>query len=732
MTDLAKLVVRLEANSAQLLSELEKSQSRLKAFERSATSSLDTINKKFEAFGFGIKTALAGFLGGVSFKAIVDANIEASKSFANLENAVERAGAAAGGRTADQFAATAKEIANVTTASGNAVQGVQQLLLRFQNIRTDRFDEATKTALDLSAALGIDLTSAAELVGKALSNPEKGLTALRKAGIGFSDAQTTVINKLVDTGRRAEAQGIILDKLGQKFGGAAEKLRDTFGGALDAVKNSLGDLMESKDGLPGATTAMNELAKTLQDPGVKAGADALFSLLVTGAAKAAELIGKTAAGVAVLFNQGGDRVQKLSQEIEFLEKERKSFLPFVTNIGGGGDQSDIFPKGGFFTEVLTPSEIDKKIQELRDAQDAILGLGTAGAKAAAETKTAFNEIAGAYELPDIEVIDGLTAAEKKLLEALKAQGKTLTESLKTPFEKFNEQLTKADKLLAANAINWTTWQRAVSKAATEFDATLGSVAFDNWQASSNKAATALEPLLEKLRQANAGVHDLGVGISQKLQVQDANIDVAGEVNAQTDAELDKLDKASKDAAHRSQIFAEEAARNIQDIIGNGLESALHDGVANGAKGALQAFGAMLEKMAIQAIAADIGSKLFGNGSTGGATGGAGAGVGGTSGGGFGALISKGIDIFSHFFGGTRDSGGRGTAGQAVMIGRGAQPEMFVPDTSGEFYPAGSWPGGGGQRVTQNIYTSSPITPRSARQLALEAGRQQRVAAARLA
>jgi hypothetical protein len=39
------------------------------------------------------------------------------------------------------------------------------------------------------------------------------------------------------------------------------------------------------------------------------------------------------------------------------------------------------------------------------------------------------------------------------------------------------------------------------------------------------------------------------------------------------------------------------------------------------------------------------------------------------------------------FGGLRDSGGRGDPGKAYMIGTGAQPEMFVPDQPGKFIPA---------------------------------------------
>lgn len=44
---------------------------------------------------------------------------------------------------------------------------------------------------------------------------------------------------------------------------------------------------------------------------------------------------------------------------------------------------------------------------------------------------------------------------------------------------------------------------------------------------------------------------------------------------------------------------------------------------------------------------------------------------------------------------TRDIGGRGSPGQAVVIGRGAQPEVFIPDQPGTFYPNAGVASGGG-------------------------------------
>ena len=69
------------------------------------------------------------------------------------------------------------------------------------------------------------------------------------------------------------------------------------------------------------------------------------------------------------------------------------------------------------------------------------------------------------------------------------------------------------------------------------------------------------------------------------------------------------------------------------------------------------------------------------------------------GGGTGGFFSAVIGAFS-----SRDSGGRGQAGMPYAIGTGAQPEVFVPDTAGTFYPKGA---GMGQTVHNNFTINAP-------------------------
>jgi hypothetical protein len=101
------------------------------------------------------------------------------------------------------------------------------MLLTFTNIRNeagkgnDVFDQAVTTLTDLSAAMGTEPKQAAIQLGKALQDPVKGLTALMRVGVTFTEQQKRQIEAMVKHGRTAEAQKAILAELDKEFGGSA-------------------------------------------------------------------------------------------------------------------------------------------------------------------------------------------------------------------------------------------------------------------------------------------------------------------------------------------------------------------------------------------------------------------------------------------------------------------------------------------------------------------------------
>lgn len=117
-------------------------------------------------------------------------------------------------------------------------------LLTFTNIAGENFKRAQTVALDLATVLNGDLQGASIQLGKALNDPVKSLSALRKSGIQFTNEQEAVIKKLASTGQMAKAQSLMLDELERQYGGQAEAAAKVGAGSLKQLKNSWGDFME--------------------------------------------------------------------------------------------------------------------------------------------------------------------------------------------------------------------------------------------------------------------------------------------------------------------------------------------------------------------------------------------------------------------------------------------------------------------------------------------------------
>lgn len=233
---------------------------RLTVDQKGLKGGLTSAQKDLDRFG---KTAgrVAGVLGAGLFTGMVKSTIDAQNEMAQL-NAVLKSTGGAAGVTVEELDKMSRHLQSVTTFSDGAVKGAQALLLTFTQIRGAELHAATKATLNLAQAMGGDLKGAAIQVGKALNDPKLGLTALRKAGIQFSESQTAAIKKLVETGKMAEAQRIILAELEVQFGGSAEAARNTLGGALKALANAFDEALEASEtsttGIVGALNALTE------------------------------------------------------------------------------------------------------------------------------------------------------------------------------------------------------------------------------------------------------------------------------------------------------------------------------------------------------------------------------------------------------------------------------------------------------------------------------------------
>lgn len=139
-----------------------------------------------------------------------------------------------------EISSMASSLQDVTNYGDEAILAMQNVLLGFRNIKGDNFEKATKSILDMSTVLGVDLTSASRTVGKALNDPINGVSMLTRYGIRLSDEQKTLIQTLMATGKTAEAQDVILQELNKTYGGTAEATAE----AGQQLKNVWGDVKE--------------------------------------------------------------------------------------------------------------------------------------------------------------------------------------------------------------------------------------------------------------------------------------------------------------------------------------------------------------------------------------------------------------------------------------------------------------------------------------------------------
>jgi hypothetical protein len=222
----------------------------------------------FSGFGKTMRNLGIGVGIGALLGSMITNTVEAEKATAQLEARLKSTAGVAG-MTMQSLTDLATGLQNVTTYDDEAIKGAEALLLTFTKVGRDVFPQATEAALNMSVALGSDLNSATLQLGKALNDPIKGITALSRAGVQFTNAQKETIKTMVETNNIVGAQKIILKELETQMGGAAKAARNTLGGAIEGLKNQFGELLEGDsggEGVVGATSAINDLTVLMASP----------------------------------------------------------------------------------------------------------------------------------------------------------------------------------------------------------------------------------------------------------------------------------------------------------------------------------------------------------------------------------------------------------------------------------------------------------------------------------
>jgi hypothetical protein len=193
-------------------------------------------------------TAALGAFGGFMINAAKGAE-EARQANQRLGNVLDSMGFES---ATDRVASYAESLEKTIAVDADVIKATQTKLATFSNLTKTvnkaggAFDRATVAALDMAAAgFGTAEGNAVQL-GKALQNPIKGITALAKSGIDFTEQEKDKIRTLVESNKLLEAQDMILAAIEKQVGGTAEESASSFDKmrfALAGVADTFGDML---------------------------------------------------------------------------------------------------------------------------------------------------------------------------------------------------------------------------------------------------------------------------------------------------------------------------------------------------------------------------------------------------------------------------------------------------------------------------------------------------------
>lgn len=605
MTDLAKLVVKLEAETSRYVAELEKANRKLNSFEKSANRAVEKI-----------KGGIAGLAAGVTVGALaafVKQSIDATDRLGDL---------------AEQTGVTVEQLSRLGFAAEQSGSDLPTLTtgLRALSKQAAEAAKGSEGAAGAFAALGVSVTDSTgaiktadallvEIAG-AVSQYQDGVgkAAIAQQLFGRSGAELIpFLNRgaegIAELTARSDELGITVSTQTAAAVGAFNDRLDILKGQASSVGTTIGLAV-----IPTLSRLADALSNT------SGGADAL-RLIAGSLAGALKIVATIGFGVATVFERVGKGLGALAAAaVAAAQGEFGRAASIIRE--ANAEESKALSDGLEFVKKLW-SEAGASVEATTKKTDAavkgslVFGGGDAGG-------------GGKDKGPKFD-LDALLEDQAEYFDGLDKLTQTSTERAVANFDRQREAL---EQLWVAGRIGLETYNA--------------------------RLAESLDEILTE------------VEVTSK-----------------------RVEEPLEKAADKVSTFADQAARNTVDIIADSLRNGFDDG----AKGVLQAVGRMLTDITAQIVAADLGKRLFGDLATGGSGGGSGGGLGGI----FGSILGF---ITGNPLGGavSRDQGGRGIAGMPYAIGTGAQPEVFVPDTAGEFYPAGMM---GGVNVTQHFTIQAP-------------------------
>lgn len=694
MADLAKLVVKLEADNQKLVRQLDSSKRKISRFEKSAAKSADRIGRAMKRAGKVTALGAAAAVTGLTLminaqRKLIDEQAKTAQqldttvaSIANLTRAGEL-----GGVSIEKIA-TASRTLNV--AIGDAIGGLKA--------QADAFDKLGLSAREIFE-LPLDQRIAA--INKALRD---NVSAAERAAIAadlFGTRNGAAIQQLDPETIAAAARQVRLFGLNLSDVDAAkvEQANDafsTFGLLIEGIKTQL-------------TVQLAPVLKAMGDNFLRAAEEAGglgnqveravrkvvgFAQVVTNLADligrvfsvTADLIILTAANTVAEFRKigaaaakalsfvvpdfaGGDAIKEFSDELEESARVNKAaatsaleeIRAALTEPLSGNQFAEFFQDAQTSAESSARATVDAR-KKTEETSVAVSQGGEAAANATAKLAGLVDQMRMQAATADLS--EGATLRYRLSVGDLSKELETGGQAA----QRYGDQLTELSFKLDEQA-------RAQAKATAELD---------KWNTMMSEGEALAESVRTPAEKLSARYEDL----NNKLEKNAISQEVYNRAVAKAQ---DDFDKASKGAGQFA-IDLEEIGRTLGNNIQNSLADFLFDPFADGTKSMGEQFSDLLKRMAADVAAASIMQGLFGGG----------------AGGGGGGLLGA----IGGLFAGARAEGGPVNASQPYLVGE-RGPEMFIPASQGNIANARETESMGGQ-VTVNVTTPNADSFRSNR------------------
>jgi hypothetical protein len=244
------LIIGVQLDASQLNAGVNAAKGGLNGLGTAATAQQGPLGSLGKTLG-GLGLAFGAYQVIQFGKGLLDAAEAETVSNARLENITESMGlfGAEAGAVSTRLENLAQQTASNTGVDEESIKATQAKLMTFKELGKTAdeaggaFDRATGAAIDMAAAgFGTAETNAVQL-GKALNDPIKGITALSRSGITFTEQEKEQIKTMVEHNDMLGAQEMVLGAIETQVGGTAEATATgtgKMGAAFEHLQETLG------------------------------------------------------------------------------------------------------------------------------------------------------------------------------------------------------------------------------------------------------------------------------------------------------------------------------------------------------------------------------------------------------------------------------------------------------------------------------------------------------------